>query len=201
MVRRNNFFANAIFYVALHNKMWQMILIKPGRTGRRFQELSVSQVMSPVETLTAEAVDQATAFVTQASKVAVPEAARAFVKRAAEGAKERAAEVNANVAKANETLAAAATQGIGEVVRVNGALRDALYADATAFFDVVGKIAGAGSFSEVVKIQGEYVRERSDVGLARSREVADYVSKAAAEAAKSTKDGIAKFAPQFGVAA
>jgi phasin len=141
-------------------------------------------------------VKQAFAPVTEALKslqsANVPEGAREFVKQTVSTAKERTATAFAESEKATAAFETAVVGGVSEAAKLGRNIQQAIYQDAEAFFDGIGKLASAGSFSEAVQIQGELVRARSEAMISRAKSASEYVGKLVAEGTKTMQDNFAK---------
>ena len=140
-----------------------------------------------------DSVKDAFAPVTDAFKnLEVPEAAREFVKKSASDAKDRAADFQASCEKVTDAIETAVVGGVSEAAKLGRTVSQAIHEDAEAFFDGIGRLAAAKSFSEVLQIQGELVRTRSEAALSRAKSASDYVGKLVTEGAKTMQDNFAK---------
>jgi len=141
-------------------------------------------------------VKQAFAPVTDALKTLqsanVPEGAREFVKQSVSTAKERTATAFAESEKVTAAIETAVVGSVSEAAKLGRNIQQAIYQDAEAFFDGIGKLASAASFSEAVQIQGELVRARSEAMVSRAKSASEYVSKLVAEGTKTMQDNFAK---------
>jgi phasin len=141
-------------------------------------------------------VKQAFAPVTDALKtlqsVNVPEGAREFLKQSVSTAKERTATAFAESEKVTAAFETAVVGGVSEAAKLGRDIQQAIYQDAEAFFDGIGKLASAASFSEAVQIQGELVRARSEAMISRAKSASEYVGKLVAEGTKTMQDNFAK---------
>ncbi|WP_027571224.1 phasin [Bradyrhizobium sp. WSM1743] len=122
----------------------------------------------------------------------VPEAAREFVKKTANTAKDRAAEVFAGSERVTAAVENAVTESVTEAGKISRNIQQAIYEDAEAFFSGIDKLASAKSISEAVEVQSSLLRARGEVFVSRAKATADYLSKLAANGAKSAQDNFAK---------
>jgi phasin len=125
----------------------------------------------------------------------IPEAAREFVKRSASTAKERAAEVHSGANRFAGLLEGAVINYVTEVANVNRKLLDAAHQDAEAALVAIEKLAAAKSLSEAMQLNVDYLRERSEVGMARAKDTAAYVGQTVTGGVKAVQEGFAKAAP------
>jgi hypothetical protein len=139
-------------------------------------EQAAEAVAAPMESLFA-------AF-KNAPKFEIPTAARDFVVRAAEAGKDRAEKVQAGANKVTETIQSALARSIDEAALVSRSVIKAAHEDATAALAAVEKLATAKSLNEVVQLQVDYARERSEVAAARAKSAFDYMTTMVAERAK-----------------
>jgi phasin len=141
-------------------------------------------------------VKEAFAPVTDAFKnfqnLEVPEAAREFVKKQAETAKERAADFYAGSEKATDAIESAVAGSVSEVAKISRNIQQAIYQDAEAFFAGIDRLASAKSLNEAVQIQSDLLRARGEVFVSRAKASGEYLSKLAAEGAKTAQDNFAK---------
>jgi phasin len=141
-------------------------------------------------------VKQAFAPVTEALKTFqttnVPEGAREFVKQTVSTAKERTATAFAESEKVTAAIETAVVGSVSEAAKLGRNISQALHEDTEAFFDGIGRLAAAGSFSEAVQIQGELVKARSEAMLTRAKSASEYVGKLVTEGAKTVQDNFAK---------
>jgi phasin len=126
------------------------------------------------------------------NKIEVPEAARDFVKRAASEASERAAGLHSGAEKLTATIETAVNEQVAETAKISRNIQQALLDDAQAFFGGLEKLAAAKSFSEAFQVQGDLVRARTDVAVARARATADYLGERFATGAKTAQENISK---------
>ena len=143
-----------------------------------------------------DSVKEAFAPVTEAFKnfqnMEVPEAAREFVKKTATTAKDRAADVYAGSEKVTTAIETAVSGSVTEAAKISRNIQQAMYQDAEAFFEGLDKLASAKSVSEAFQIQSELVRARSEAFVTRAKSSTEYLSKLAANSAKSAQDNLSK---------
>jgi hypothetical protein len=125
-----------------------------------------------------------TAFKNAQAKLEIPTAARDFVVRAAEAGKERAAKAQADANKVTDTIQSALTRSIDDAALVSRNVIKAAHEDAAAVLVAVEKLAAAKSLNEVIQLQVDYARERSEVTAARAKNAFDYVTTMVADRAK-----------------
>ena len=143
-----------------------------------------------------DSVKEAFAPVTEAFKnfqtMEVPEAAREFVKKSATTAKGRAADVFAGSEKVTAVIETAVADSVSEAAKISRNIQQAMYQDAEAFFEGLDKLASAKSVSEAFQIQSELIRSRSEAFVSRAKSSTEYLSKLAANSAKSAQDNLSK---------
>src|SRR3954466_9446503 len=122
----------------------------------------------------------------------VPEAARDFVKRTASTAKERAADIHAGTEKVTAAIETAVADSVSEAAKITRNIQQAIYQDTEAFFEGLDKLASAKSVSEAFQIQSELVRARSEAFVTRAKSSTEYLSKLAANSAKTAQDNLSK---------
>ena len=125
----------------------------------------------------------------------IPEVAREFVKRGALTAKERAADVHSGADKFAGFVEGAAINYVAGVANVSRKLLQAAYQDAEAALVAIEKLAGAKSVTEAIQLNTDYLRERGEVGMARAKDTAEYVSETMSGGVKAVQDGIANVNP------
>ena len=143
-----------------------------------------------------DSVKEAFAPVTEAFKnfqtMEVPEAAREFVKKTATTAKDRAADVYAGSEKVTAAIETAVADSVSEAAKISRNIQQAMYQDAEAFFEGLDKLASAKTVSEAFQIQSELVRARSEAFVTRAKSSTEYLSKLAANSAKTAQDNFSK---------
>ena len=141
-------------------------------------------------------VKEAFAPVTEAFKnlqsMEVPEAAREFVKKTATTAKDRAADAFAGSEKVTAAIETAVAESVSEAAKISRNIQQAMYQDAEAFFEGLDKLASAKTVSEAFQIQSELIRSRSEAFVSRAKSSTEYLSKLAANSAKSAQDNLSK---------
>ncbi len=129
------------------------------------------------------------------SNYELPEAARDFVKRTAAAAKDRSADVRANANKVTDAIEQVLASAVSGMADANRKLVDAAYGEFAATLVVIDKLAGAKSFGEAYHLYVDYLRQQSEVSVARAKSVAGFVSAKATEGFNTLRDGIAKVVP------
>ena len=84
---------------------------------------------------------------------------------------------------------------VGEVAKLTRQAQQAGYEDAQAFFSGVDQLASAKCVGEAVQIYVDYMRNRSDVAMARARTVRDLFGKLVASGANTGQKTIANDGP------
>ena len=125
----------------------------------------------------------------------IPTAARDFVKKAAAAAKERATTFHAGADKATTAVEQTLVTAVGEVAKLTRQAQQAAYEDAQAFFSGFDQLASAKGVDEAVQIYVDYMRNRSDVAMARARTASDLVGKLVASGANTGQKMIANGGP------
>jgi phasin len=128
-------------------------------------------------------------------KLEIPEAARDFVKRSAATAKERTTELHAGANSMTGAIESAVVNAVGSVADINRKLIEAAHQDAEAALAAIEKLAGATSLAEAYQLHMDYLRERSEVGTARAKNLAELVSGKVAAGVKTMQDRFSKVAP------
>ena len=143
-----------------------------------------------------DSVKEAFAPVTEAFKnfqnMEVPEAAREFVKKTATTAKDRAADAFAGSEKVTAAIETAVADSVSEAAKISRNIQQAMYQDAEAFFEGLDKLASAKTVSEAFQIQSELLRSRSEAFVTRAKSSTEYLSKLAANSAKTAQDNLSK---------
>jgi hypothetical protein len=125
----------------------------------------------------------------------IPAAARDFVKKAAATAKERATTFHADADKATTAVEQTVVSAVGEVAKLTRQAQQAAYEDAQAFFSGVDQLASAKGLDEAVQIYVDYMRNRSDVAMARARTARDLFSKLVTSGANAKHKTVANDVP------
>src|SRR6266700_3979210 len=143
-----------------------------------------------------DSVKEAFAPMTEAFKnlqsMEVPEAAREFVKKTASTAKDRAADAFAGSEKVTAAIETAVADSVSEAAKITRNIQQAMYQDAEAFFEGLDKLASAKTINEAIQIQSELVRSRSEAFVSRAKSTTEYLSKLAANGAKTAQDNLSK---------
>ncbi len=143
-----------------------------------------------------DSVKEAFAPMTEAFKnlqsMEVPEAAREFVKKTASTAKDRAADAFAGSEKVTAAIETAVADSVSEAAKITRNIQQAMYQDAEAFFEGLDRLASAKTINEAIQIQSELVRSRSEAFVSRAKSTTEYLSKLAANGAKTAQDNLSK---------
>ena len=86
----------------------------------------------------------------------------------------------------------AVADSVSEAAKISRNIQQAMYQDAEAFFEGLDKLASAKSISEAFQIQSELVRARSEAFVSRAKSSSEYLSKLAADSAKTAQDNLSK---------
>ena len=127
------------------------------------------------------------------SKVA--DGTREFVRRSAASAKERSDTLYDSTTKFNSGLETALTRVAGGYVSILGGIADATHDNLNRALTTVEKLANAGSVSEAVRIQSDYVRETTTANLDRARQAAETVREVAGDGAGMVRENVTKIWP------
>ena len=151
-----------------------------------------SKTKSPIDATNETYASVVKALSDMQDKFEIPEAAREFVKRSAETARDRASDVHASAHKVTGAVEGAVIKAVTGVADINRELFKAALQDTQAAFTAIEKLAGAKSFAEAYQLQVDYLRERAEVGMTRTKNVAEFVSDKAADGFKTVQDGFSK---------
>ena len=127
-------------------------------------------------------------------KFEIPQAARDFVKRSAETARDRASDVHAGAHKVTGAIEGAVINAVTSVADINRELAKAALEDTQAAFTAVEKLAGAKSLAEGYQLYVDFLRERTEVGMGRAKNLAEFVTDKATDGFKTVQDGFSKVA-------
>ena len=128
-------------------------------------------------------------------KFEIPQATREFVKRSAAAAKDRSTDLHAGANKVTGAIEEALVSAVSGMADVNRKIVDATYQDAETACAAIDKLAGAKSLTDAYQVYVDYLRQQSEVGVARAQSAAGFVSAKAAEGFNTLQDGIAKVMP------
>jgi hypothetical protein len=129
------------------------------------------------------------------NKFEIPEAAREFVKRGAAAAKDRSSDLYAGANKVTGAVEEALVGAVNGLADVNRKLVDIAYQDAETMFAAIDKLAGAQSLTDAYEVYVDYLRQQTNVSIARAKSAASFVSAKASEGFDALRDGIAKVVP------
>jgi hypothetical protein len=129
------------------------------------------------------------------SKFEIPETAREFVKRGAATAKDRAAALHDGANKVSGVIDGAIVDAVTGVADINRKLIDTARDDTEATLAAIDKLAAAKSLAEAYQLGVDYWRERGEVGMARAKNVAAFVSAKVYDGVKAVEDGASKMVP------
>jgi hypothetical protein len=117
------------------------------------------------------------------------------VKRGVAAAKERSSDLHAGANKVTGAVEEALVGAVNGLADVNRKLVDIAYQDAEAMFAAIDRLAGAQSFTDAYEVHGDYLRQQTNVSVARAKSAASFVSAKASEGFDALRDGIAKVVP------
>jgi len=129
------------------------------------------------------------------SKLEIPESAREFVKRGAATAKQRAAAMHDGANKVAGVIEGAIVDAVTGVADINRKLIDTAHDDTAAALAAIDKLAAAKSLAEAYQLYLSYWRERGEVGMARAKNVATFLSAKVYDCVKAVEDGAARIVP------
>jgi|RhiMetdeSRZDD1v2_1073273.scaffolds.fasta_scaffold312454_2 hypothetical protein len=135
------------------------------------------------------------AFSNAQTQFEIPEAAREFVRRSALTAKERAAQAHTGATTFVGYVEGAFINYVTGVANLNRKLLESAYEDAAAALVAIEQLAGAKSVNQAIQLNVDYMRERSEVGMARAKDTTEYVTQTVSGGVKAVQDGFAKVAP------
>jgi len=150
---------------------------------------------SPIETCATTYDSLVKALDGLQNKFEIPEAARAFVMRSVATAKDRSTDLHAGINKVTGAIEEAVVSAVNGIADLNRKIVDATYQDAEATFTAIEKLAGAKSPTEVYQLYVDYLRQQNEVGVARAKSAAGFVSAKASEGFNTLRDGIVKVMP------
>jgi hypothetical protein len=129
------------------------------------------------------------------SKFEISESAREFVKRGAATAKQRAAAMHDGANKVAGVIEGAIVDAVTGVADINRKLIDTAHDDTAAALAAIDKLAAAKSLAEAYQLYLNYWRERGEMGMARAKNVATFLSAKVYDGVKAVEDGAARIVP------
>ena len=150
---------------------------------------------SPIEACATTYESLAKALGGLQTKLEIPEAAREFVKRSAAAAKDRSTGLHSGVNKVTGAIEEALVGAVNGLAEVNRKVADAIYQDAQATFAAIDTLAGSQSLTDAYDVYVDYLRDQTNVGVARVESAANFVGAKAAEGFDAVRDGLAKVVP------
>jgi hypothetical protein len=129
------------------------------------------------------------------NKFEIPEAAREFVMRSAATAKDRSTDLHVGVNKVTGAIEEALVSVVSGIADLNRKIVDATYQDAEAAFAAIEKLAGSKTLTEAYQLYVDYLCRQSEVGVARAKSAAGFVSAKGSEGFNTLRDGIVKLMP------
>jgi hypothetical protein len=150
---------------------------------------------SPLEAGVATYESLAKALGALPNKFEIPEAARELVKRGAAAAKDRSSDLHAGANKVTGAIEEALVGAVNGLAEANRKIVDIAYQDAEAMFAAIDKLAGAQSLTDAYEVYVDYLRQQTNVSVARAKSAASFVSAKASEGFDTVRDSIAKVVP------
>jgi hypothetical protein len=150
---------------------------------------------SPIETCATTYESLVKALDGLQNKFEIPEAARELVVRSVATAKDRSTDLHAGVNKVTAAIEEAVVGAVNSIADLNRKIVDATYQDAEATFTAIEKLAGVKSPTEAYQLYIDYLRQQSEVGVARAKSAAGFVSTKASESFNALRDSIVKLMP------
>ena len=156
---------------------------------------------SPIEACATTYESLAKALGGLQNKLEIPEAAREFVKRSAAAAKDRSTGLHSGANKVTGAIEEALVGAVNGLAEVNRKVADAIYQDAQATFAAIDKLAGSQSLTDAYDVYVDYLRDQTNVGVARVEGAVNFIGAKAAEGVDAVRDGLAKVTPTHSQAA
>lgn len=125
----------------------------------------------------------------------VANSAREFVKRTACSAKERADTIHEGSLKLNTNVEKAMTGFVSGYASFLNNIADATHANVEHALVTVEKVAAAGSVSEALKIQADFVRENTTANFERVRDAANASREMIVDGAAAIRENAANVWP------
>lgn len=125
----------------------------------------------------------------------VANSAREFVKRSACSAKERAETIHEGSLKLNSNVEKAVTGFVSGYASFLNNIADATHANVEHALVTVEKVAAAGSISEALKIQADFVRENTTANFERVRDAANTSREMLVDGAATIRENAANVWP------
>jgi hypothetical protein len=125
------------------------------------------------------------------------DALREFVKRGAATAKNRSADLHVGATKATGAIENALVKAVNHVAEANREIANAAFQDVETACLALDKLVGANSLDEARKTYFDFLRHQGEVGAARTRSAAGFVSAKASEAFDAFRDSATKFPPTW----
>ena len=129
------------------------------------------------------------------SSYKIADSAREFVKRSAASAKESTEKAQESTEKFNAGLENTMKRAVGGYVSILGGIAEATFSNVDHALTTVEKLANAGSVTEAVKIQSDYVRESTNANIDRARHAANITRDVITENTSAARDQMMKVWP------
>ena len=150
---------------------------------------------SPIEACATTYESLAKALGGLQNKFEVPEAAREFVKRSTAAAKDRSTGLHAGANKVTGAIEETLVGAVNGLAEANRKIADAVYQDSQTAFAAIDKLAGAQSLTDAYDVYVDYLRDQTNVGIARVEGTVNFVGAKAAEGFHPLRNGLAKMTP------
>jgi hypothetical protein len=123
------------------------------------------------------------------------DALRELVKRGAATARSRGSDLHAETTKATGAIENVLVKAVNGVAETNRKIADAALQDIETACSSLEKLAGAKSFEEAYRAYADYLHHQNEVGVARAKSTAAYVSAKTSEAFDAVRDSATKLVP------
>jgi len=150
---------------------------------------------SPIEACATTYESLAKALGGLQNKFEVPEAAREFVKRSTAAAKDRSTGLHAGANKVTGAIEETLVGAVNGLAEANRKIADAVYQDSQTAFAAIDKLAGAQSLTDAYDVYVDYLRDQTNVGIARVEGTVNFVGAKATEGFDALRNGLAKMTP------
>jgi hypothetical protein len=125
------------------------------------------------------------------------EALREFVQRGAATARNRSADLHAGATKATGAIENVLVKAVSGVAEANRKVASAARQEVEMACSTIDKLAGAKSFEEAYKTYFDFLRYQNEIGQARAKSAAGFVSVKVSEAFDAFRDSAARFVPTW----
>jgi phasin len=126
----------------------------------------------------------------------LPEAYREWAKGSVAQVKDGYEKIKAATTNAADLLASSYKVGADGALNYNVKLLDTARANSDAVVDLLGHLASATSYAEVLELTTAYVRKQCEATSAQGRELAELAQKVATDTVEPLKQGLASAVPK-----